>query len=139
MSEAYVMRSAAVAATAPASEGLVGYLRSVTCAPPYSVERFHAVFLCARRTYLGDASVGYGNRATLSLRMRDLFTKALELQARALIIAHNHPSGICRPSDKDICATRRLTEIAGALDIEVLDHLIITQSSVYSMRAGGHL
>ncbi len=139
MNTTFAKHSPDAVQNASAGAGMVGYLRSVTCTPPQSVERFHAIFLGSGRAYLGDASVGYGNRATLSLRMRDLFAKALELQADALILAHNHPSGICRPSKEDIGATKRLIAIANALDIEVLDHLIITQSSVYSMRAGGHL
>ena len=73
------------------------------------------------------------------MRMRELFGKALSMDAHSMIVAHNHPSGRCKPSPYDITATRRLKDIARALDIELLDHLIITQQSVYSMRAGGDL
>ena len=59
--------------------------------------------------------------------------------ARGLIVAHNHPSGDCRPSRSDILATHRLKEVAIALDIELIDHLILTENAVYSMRAGGDL
>lgn len=118
---------------------MIEYLRGIMCAVPSRVERFHAIFLDDRQTYLADAAMGLGGSATLSLRMRDLFSKALSIGASGLIIAHNHPSGDCRPSLRDIDATKKLKDIAIALDIELLDHLIITQSAAYSMRAGGRL
>lgn len=75
----------------------------------------------------------------LSVRMRENFGEALRLDARELILAHNHPSGQCRPSSCDMTATRRLAEVARALDIVLIDHLILTDEAVYSMRAGGLL
>lgn len=119
--------------------GLIGYLRSAVLAPGDSHERCHVIFVDARRSPLGDASVGLGSRNTLSLRMRAIFGEALRLNAAGLILAHNHPSGHCHPSGCDIAATRRLAEVAEALDIELIDHLIFTAEAVYSMRAGGLL
>lgn len=118
---------------------LIAYLRSVVLAPDCSHERGHAIFVDSRRCWLGDASVGVGSLNALSLRMRALFGEALRLDARGMILAHNHPSGHCRPSGCDIAATRRLADMARALDIELIDHLIFTSEAVYSMRAGGLL
>nr|WP_255574031.1 JAB domain-containing protein [Erythrobacter sp. SCSIO 43205] len=103
---------------------------------PFETERFHVVFVDERRSHLGDAPMGSGGANCLSLRMRELFTKALSLRAHGIVVAHNHPSGLCRPSRSDIVSTRRLEQVASALDIELLDHLIFTQGAVYSMRAG---
>lgn len=102
-------------------------------------ERFHAIFLDRRNSYLGDAAFGRGGGPSLSLRMRELFSRALELGATGIVVAHNHPSGQCRPSDADIAATLRLQAVGAALDIELLDHLVITREAVFSMRAGGLL
>lgn len=118
---------------------LVAYLRSVVLVAGGCHERFHAVFVDARRSQLGDASLGMGSLGALSLRMREIFGEALRLNAHGMILAHNHPSGHCRPSGNDIIATRRLAEVARALDIELIDHLIFTDEAVYSMRAGGLL
>jgi DNA repair protein RadC len=118
---------------------LVAYLRSVVLVPEGCHERCHVVFVDKRRRQLGDASIGMGSMGALSLRMREIFGEALRLDARGLILAHNHPSGHCRPSGSDITATRRLAEVARALDIELIDHLIFTDEAVYSMRAGGLL
>lgn len=119
--------------------GMIEYLRKVVLQAPERGERLHAIFMDSRRTYLGDDRLGQGDVAALTLRMRELFRKALAVEASAIIIAHNHPSGVCRPSKHDIVATQRLAEIAKALDIELLDHLIFTHNAVYSMRAGGNL
>lgn len=118
---------------------MIEYLRRAVLASHSFEERFHAVFLDRRRAFLFDTPLGTGQRASLSLRMRDLFKTALSLDAHGLIVAHSHPSGDCRPSARDISATARLKHIAAALDIELVDHLIITRSEFYSMRAGGEL
>lgn len=118
---------------------MINYLRSVVLAPPAAHERGHAIFVDAHRAWLGDAAFGMGSMTTLSLRMRGLFSDALRLRAAGIILAHNHPSGRCQPSGNDIAATRRLQDIARALDITLIDHLIFTADAVYSMRAGGLL
>lgn len=118
---------------------MMDYLRTVVFAGSGKVERLHAVFVDSRRTFLADEAFGQGGSASLSLRMRDLFARALASQANGIIIAHNHPSGLCRPSARDILATKRLEQIGHALEIELIDHLIFTRDSVYSMRAGGDL
>lgn len=97
------------------------------------------MFVNAQRRQLGDASIGLGGLNVLSVRMREIFGEALRLDPRGMILAHNHPSGHCRPSGSDIIATRRLAEVARALDIVLIDHLIFTDEAVYSMRAGGLL
>lgn len=115
----------------------VDYLRSIVMAPPLNFERGHAIFVNHQHVWLGDAAFGLGSLSQLSLRMRELFGEALRLGATGIILAHNHPSGHCRPSGCDIAATRRLQEVSRALDITLIDHLIFTAEAVYSMRAGG--
>lgn len=118
---------------------LIAYLRRVVLLTSALHERCHAVFVDGHRNCLGDAAVGMGGVDTLHLRMRALFAEALRVDAEGIILAHNHPSGQCRPSHFDIVATRRLQEIGRALDISLIDHLIFTPEAVYSMRAGGYL
>lgn len=129
--------------TAPAPEqrtaAMIGYLRDIVLAPPAMKERGHAIFVDNTRAWLGDAPCGVGSMSTLVLSMRGLLGEALRHDAAGIILAHSHPSGHCRPSGCDIAATRRLAEVAGALDIALIDHLIFTRQAVYSMRAGGLL
>lgn len=121
------------------SAAMIAYLRSVVLTPPAQYERGHAIFLDRRSGWLGDAPCGIGTMTTLGIRMRALLGDALRHDAAGIILAHNHPSGHCRPSGCDIATTRRLAEVARALDITLIDHLIFTTDAVYSMRAGGLL
>jgi DNA repair protein RadC len=118
---------------------MIAYLRSVVLAPPAQYERGHAIFLDSQGAWLGDAPCGIGTLTKLAIRMRALLGEALRHDAAGLILAHSHPSGHCRPSGCDIATTRRLVDVARALDIALIDHLIFTTDSVYSMRAGGLL
>lgn len=118
---------------------MIAYLRSLVLAPPAQYERGHAIFLDAHSAWLGDAPCGIGTMTTLAIRMRALLGEALRHDAAGIILAHSHPSGHCRPSGCDIATTRRLAEVAHALDITLIDHLIFTADAVYSMRAGGLL
>lgn len=121
------------------TSAMIAYLRSVVLAPPATHERGHAIFVDANSAWLGDAPFGLGSMNALAGRMRALLGEALRHDATGIILAHSHPSGQCRPSACDIAATRRLSAVARALDIALIDHLIFTASAVYSMRAGGLL
>ncbi len=122
---------------APGSRHFIRYLQSRFAGA--AEERFHATYCDGRGYYLDDEVLVCGSPGSVAARGRALFGRALALGARGLLLAHNHPSGRCRPSDDDLSATNRMREIAAALDIVVLDHLILTQNEVYSMRLGGCL
>ena len=102
-------------------------------------ERLRAVYFGPGRCHLTDETVAGGGMGSLHLRFRPIAERALRLGASGLLLAHNHPSGICRPSEADIATTRHVARIAASLDIQLLDHLIITPGRAYSMRAGGLL
>ncbi len=118
---------------------MIAYLRSLVLAPPAQIERGHAIFVDRHSAWLGDAPCGIGTMSTLVIGMRALLGDALRHDAAGIILAHNHPSGHCQPSGCDIATTRRLAEVARALDITLIDHLIFAADQVYSMRAGGLL
>jgi DNA repair protein RadC len=119
-----------------ASNSILAHLRERFATNGWEIEHLHAIFFDAARLYIGDRRMGSGQLDKLSTRLRPLFNMALDLGANGLILAHNHPSGDCRPSPGDISATRHLASVASALDIELFDHLIITPHSAYSMRKG---
>lgn len=102
-----------------------------------SREHLHALFFDAARRCLASRAIASGSCAVLSMRTRDLFAAAFDCGAEAMVIAHNHPSGDCRPSALDIAATRQLAELGEALDIRLIDHIILAECSAYSMRSGG--
>ena len=115
------------------------YLRDLFADHGFDREHVHAIFLGARRQFVGEHFFEGGGVAAMRLRAREIIEGALRRGATGIIISHNHPSGDCRPSTRDIQSTQRLSQIAGSLDIELLDHLIITRKRAYSMRARGLL
>jgi DNA repair protein RadC len=79
-----------------------------------------------------DISIGTLNASLV--HPRELFKKAIQANAAQVIIAHNHPSGDPTPSPEDIALTRHLTEAAKVLEIEILDHIIVTRNSFSSLK-----
>lgn len=117
--------------------GLLHYLHTLLAGAPE--ERLHVVYCDGARRYLHDETLATGGVRRLEARSRSLFERALALGAGGFLLAHNHPSGDCRPSADDIAATRSLGTIAAALEIELLDHVIVARGRAFSMRAGGCL
>lgn len=70
---------------------------------------------------------------------RQVMAAALRRSAFAIVVAHNHPNGICQPSDHDFRLTDALADAAKPLGIKLLDHLIIAGGRVYSFRREKHL
>jgi DNA repair protein RadC len=68
---------------------------------------------------------------------REVVRRAVELQATALILVHNHPSGDPSPSREDVDVTRRLARAGRLLGIEVLDHVIVAEQGFTSLRERG--
>lgn len=68
---------------------------------------------------------------------RIIFLKALEVQATALVLCHNHPSGSLRPSRADEELTAKLKKAGLLLDIKVVDHLIVSDEGYYSFADDG--
>lgn len=99
-------------------------------------EAFYAIFVDAYGNHLGAQTLNVGSHRTVAVRCRDLFGRALALDAAALILAHNHPSGDVRPSAADRDVTRELLSIAGRLEVTLIDHLIVAGHQIYSMERG---
>ncbi len=100
-------------------------------------ERLHAIFADRASGYIADEPVVMGSASRIEARVRPLIERALALGASGILLAHNHPSGRCRPSAEDVSGTRRLAQIAQALELTLIDHLIVTRTRVFSMRLGG--
>lgn len=99
-------------------------------------ERLHVTYLDSAGHYLADETLATGLTHCAATRARTLFAKAMAADAKGFILAHNHPSGICRPSEDDIRSTDRVRHLAAALDIPLIDHLIVTTAHIYSMQSG---
>mgnify|MGYP003587025703 CR=1 FL=1 len=95
-------------------------------------EEFWAIFLNQSNRIVGKSKLTSGGINQSVVDVRVLFKTAIEHFATAIVIAHNHPSGNLKPSSEDLKITKQIKEGGKLLNIELLDHLIITQNSYFS-------
>ena len=113
------------------------YLKSQLRDRPYEV--FAALFLDNRHQIISFEELFHGTIDGASVYPREVVKKALEQNAAALIVAHNHPSGVAEPSSADERITIRLKDALALVDIRLLDHLIIGDGEIVSLAERGVL
>lgn len=101
------------------------------------VEQFRVFYLDRRNTLIADEEQARGTVDHVPVYPREVVKRALHLNASALILVHNHPSGDPTPSQADIDMTIQVETAAGALGITLHDHIIIGKSCETSFRAQG--
>ncbi len=102
-------------------------------------EQFRVLFLDRKNTIIADEEQARGTVDHVPVYPREVVKRALELNASALILVHNHPSGDPTPSESDISMTTKIANAASALGITLHDHIIIGRSSELSFRSDGFL
>ncbi len=102
-------------------------------------EQFRVLYLDVKNTLIADEEQARGTVDHVPVYPREVAKRALELNASALILVHNHPSGDPTPSQSDIDMTARVQDACGALGLTLHDHLIIGKSRELSFRAQGYL
>jgi DNA repair protein RadC len=95
-------------------------------------EEFKVLLLNRNSEVLGIYPMSKGGVSGTFVDSKLVFSVALKCNASSIIIAHNHPSGNLKPSEQDKNLTKKLKEAAKFLDIQLLDHIIITKDSYYS-------
>lgn len=103
------------------------------------IEHFRILFLDRKNVLVADEEQARGTVDHVPVYPREIVRRALELNASALILVHNHPSGDPSPSEADVIMTRRIIDAAEVMEITVHDHLIIGKSRELSFRAQGLL
>lgn len=88
-------------------------------------EVFCGIFLDTKHRVIKFEEMFHGTIDSAHVHPRVVVKRALELNAAALIVAHNHPSGVSEPSQADLAITRRLRDALGLVDIRLLDHFIV--------------
>ena len=114
---------------------LIAYLTAVLARE--KTEQARVLFLDNRNHLLADEVVGRGTVNHTPIYPREVVRRALELQASALILVHNHPSGDPRPSAEDVAMTQEVKQAAAALGIALHDHLVIGDGRWCSLRQEG--
>lgn len=97
------------------------------------IEQAKMILLNRNNRVLGIINLSTGGGASTVMDSRVIFATALKATATSLIVAHNHPSGNLRPSSEDIRITDKLKKAGRLLEIEVHDHLIISENGYFSM------
>ncbi|WP_299221268.1 JAB domain-containing protein [uncultured Aquimarina sp.] len=102
-------------------------------------EQFFVLYLDNSNKVLGYHTHSVGGIKGSVVDLRILFSVALKSLATSIIIAHNHPSGALRPSTSDIRITTKIKRAGELLDIQLLDHIILTKGDFYSFAEEGKL
>ena len=97
-------------------------------------EVLYALFLSPRKTPLDCRVLSRGQLHSVDIPVRRLVEQALELRASAVILAHNHPSGLAVPSREDEEATHTVQRALALVDVELADHIIVSGCDYASMR-----
>lgn len=102
-------------------------------------EEFWVLLLNRGLKVLGEKLVSEGGISGVSVDAKRIFKIALDEGAVSIALAHNHPSGNNKPSEEDINLTKKLTQAGKLLDINVIDHIIVTQNNYYSFADEGEI
>ena len=108
-------------------DAMVDYCRSAMAYQ--TVEEFRIIFLNSKLYVIGEEIQQRGTVDQVAIHPREVIKSAMMHGASAMILVHNHPSGIVTPSKADMEITKRIKEAAEAVSIRLFDHLIISKSS----------
>lgn len=99
----------------------------------WRTERLYVICLDADHQLLGHRLMGEGTTGGVPVQPRLVVEAALNLNARSVVLCHNHPGGTDWPSVEDISATGQIRLLLKGLEIELLDHIIVAGEKTYSM------
>ena len=116
---------------------VIDYCR--TLAGHREVEEFRILYLNRKNALIADELHQRGTVCHTPVYPREICVRALELQASAIIAIHNHPSSDPSPSKADIDMTRRIKDALKAVDVTLLDHVVVTPSGSFSFQQRGLL
>ncbi len=95
-------------------------------------EFFWVLLLSNANQVLGISTIGVGSTRAVGVNIREILQLALLSNATGVVVAHNHTGGTLTPSDADKECTRKIKGALGLVDINLLDHLILTTEGYYS-------
>ena len=98
-------------------------------------EEMWVLYLTSSNSIIERRRISIGGSSALTTDFKLILRHALNLVASSIIVVHNHPSGCSEPSEEDRRFTARLKEAAALLDVQLLDHIIISRNSSFSFRS----
>lgn len=102
-------------------------------------ENFVCLFLDSQHRLLANETVSKGTLDSAAVYPRVIVKKSLSYNAAAVILSHNHPSGVAEPSRADRAITERLSQALALVDIRVLDHFVVGNPDIVSFAERGWL
>ena len=102
-------------------------------------EEFWVLYLNQSSILLKAESVGKGGLSSTAVDVRLIMRKAIELSSTCLVLCHNHPSGDVLPSKIDNMLTRQIVDAGKLLNVQVMDHVVVSRTGYYSYRQEGRL
>lgn len=99
----------------------------------FSREHLRGIYLDTHQRVIHDEVISIGTVNSNIVHPREIFKAAIEYNAAAIILVHNHPSGVVTPSASDIEVTRQVIEAGKIVGINVLDHIIVTKEGFKSV------
>jgi DNA repair protein RadC len=102
-------------------------------------EHFRAILLNTKNRILGVRTISIGSLNASVVHAREVFKAAVTESAQAIVLVHNHPSGLPEPSAEDLLVTERLVDAGRILGIEVLDHVVLGSQGYASLKELGHM
>lgn len=104
-----------------------------------TIEHCIALYLDSQFRLIASEEVSRGTLTQASVYPREIIKSGLRHHAAALILAHNHPSGVAEPSAADLALTRHLKQALALVDVRLIDHLIVTGGTAISLAERGQL
>ena len=130
-----VMETAEKLISGPAQ--LASFCREACHLDEQMQEHFVVIMLNAKSRIVGYETVSIGSLTASICHPREVFRPAIVAGAYAVAVAHNHPSGDPTPSAEDIQTTKILVEAGKLLGMQVLDHIVIGDTTYYSFKENG--
>lgn len=105
----------------------------------YDLEKAYVLFLSRDNHLIDSILISIGGLTGTVIDSKKVFREALIRKACSVILCHNHPSGRCLPSESDKTLTKKMKLAGDAIDIQLVDHIIITGNGYYSFGDEGFL
>ena len=102
-------------------------------------EQLYMLCLDGKGKLLGEKVLSTGDGVSTALPQRQVVNFALSCGAVAVVLGHNHPSGVALPSEEDRVSTLQVEEILRSVDVRLLDHIVVADGDYVSMRQSGYL
>lgn len=120
-------------------ENVVRFARDFLRLHQHSEEYLYMVCLNTKLDMTSVFELSHGNVNSSIVSVREMFQKALLANAVSVIVMHNHPSGDPKPSREDVEVTKRMVEAGNLLGVQVLDHIIVGDTSFSSLKEKGYI